>query len=71
MESGDGAACDRDEAEREDLAREALSRKTGVQSQLTDLQTQYASLQGEEEKLTAASQPESRGLRCEQSKLRM
>jgi len=43
-------------AGREDLAREALSRKASVQSQLTDLSTQYASLQGEEEKLTAASQ---------------
>jgi phage shock protein A len=43
-------------AGREDLAREALSRKAGVQSQLADLSTQYASLQGEEEKLTAASQ---------------
>src|SRR5216683_3907485 len=29
-------------AGREDLAREALSRKGGVQSQLTDLQTQYS-----------------------------
>jgi phage shock protein A len=43
-------------AGREDLAREALSRKAGVQSQLADLQTQYAQLQGEEEKLTNASQ---------------
>ena len=43
-------------AGREDLAREALTRKAGIQSQLEDLQTQYASLQGEEEKLTAASQ---------------
>ena len=43
-------------AGREDLAREALTRKAGVQSQLDDLQTQYASLQGEEEKLTQASQ---------------
>jgi phage shock protein A len=41
---------------REDLAREALTRKAGVQSQLGDLQTQYAALQGEEEKLTNASQ---------------
>jgi phage shock protein A len=41
---------------REDLAREALTRKAGVQSQLSDLQTQYAALQGEEEKLTNASQ---------------
>src|SRR5215471_12727476 len=43
-------------AGREDLAREALTRKAGVQSQLDDLQTQYESLQGEEEKLTQASQ---------------
>jgi phage shock protein A len=43
-------------AGREDLAREALVRKSGIQSQMNDLQTQYASLQSEEEKLTAASQ---------------
>jgi phage shock protein A len=43
-------------AGREDLAREALTRKANVAQQLTDLQTQYATLQGEEEKLTAASQ---------------
>jgi phage shock protein A len=43
-------------AGREDLAREALSRKAGVQSQIVDLQSQYVSLQGEEEKLTVASQ---------------
>jgi phage shock protein A len=41
---------------REDLARDALTRKSGVQSQLSDLNTQYTSLQGEEEKLTGASQ---------------
>jgi phage shock protein A len=41
---------------REDLAREALTRKSALQSQLTDLQTQYQSLQADEEKLTAASQ---------------
>src|ERR1019366_3396093 len=39
-------------AGREDLAREALVRKSGIQSQMNDLQTQYASLQSEEEKLT-------------------
>jgi phage shock protein A len=43
-------------AGREDLAREALTRKAGLTSQLSDLNTQYASLQGEEEKLTGASQ---------------
>jgi len=41
---------------REDLARDALTRKAGVQGQLSDLNTQYTSLQGEEEKLTGASQ---------------
>src|SRR6202453_3090249 len=41
---------------REDLAREALSRKASSQSQLSDLQVQYAQLQGEEEKLTIAAQ---------------
>jgi len=43
-------------AGREDLAREALTRKAGIQTQLDDLQGQYASLQSEEEKLTQASQ---------------
>jgi len=41
---------------REDLARDALTRKAGVQGQMTDLNAQYTSLQGEEEKLTGASQ---------------
>jgi phage shock protein A len=41
---------------REDLAREALTRRSGLQGQLTDLRNQYATLQGEEEKLTLASQ---------------
>lgn len=41
---------------REDLAREALTRRSGVQQQMADLQTQHAQLQGEEEKLTRASQ---------------
>src|SRR5262252_8799052 len=43
-------------AGREDLAREALSRKAALQSQLTDLENQYQSLQADEEKLTVASQ---------------
>jgi phage shock protein A len=43
-------------AGREDLAREALTRKAGLATQQEDLSTQYASLQGEEEKLTQASQ---------------
>jgi phage shock protein A len=41
---------------REDLAREALTRKSGLTSQITDLRAQQAQLQGEEEKLTLASQ---------------
>jgi phage shock protein A len=41
---------------REDLAREALTRRSGLEQQLADLRTQHASLQGEEEKLTLASQ---------------
>src|SRR5919106_1414316 len=41
---------------REDLAREALTRKSGLTNQITDLQTQHANLQAEEEKLTRASQ---------------
>jgi RNA polymerase sigma factor (sigma-70 family) len=41
---------------REDLAREALQRKASLQTQLNDLQTQYASLQQQEEKLTIATQ---------------
>jgi len=43
------------EQNREDLAREALTRKSGLQQQLADLQTQHAALQGEEEKLVRAS----------------
>ena len=41
---------------REDLAREALTRKSGLTGQLNDLKAQQAQLQGEEEKLTLASQ---------------
>jgi phage shock protein A len=41
---------------REDLAREALTRRSGLQQQLEGLQAQHAQLQGEEEKLTLASQ---------------
>ena len=36
---------------REDLARDALTRKAGLQGQLSDLNTQYTTLQGEEERL--------------------
>ncbi|MEL4504192.1 PspA/IM30 family protein [Luteococcus sp. H138] len=40
---------------REDLAREALTRKSGLQQQLGDLQAQHGQLQAEEEKLVRAS----------------
>jgi phage shock protein A len=43
-------------AGREDLAREALTRRAAANQQLSDLQTQHAQLQAEEEKLTLASQ---------------
>jgi len=43
-------------AGREDLAREALTRRSAVTAQVEGLQTQHAQLQGEEEKLTLASQ---------------
>lgn len=43
-------------AGREDLAREALTRRTAVTSQITDLEDQQASLQAQEEKLTLAVQ---------------
>jgi phage shock protein A len=41
---------------RDDLARSALERKSATQSQLVDLQQQFAQLQGDEEKLTLYSQ---------------
>jgi phage shock protein A len=41
---------------REDLAREALTRKSALSGQMSDLKAQQAQLQGEEEKLTLASQ---------------
>src|SRR3954463_11042814 len=41
---------------REDLAREALTRKSDLTNQINDMKTQYAQLQGEEEKLTLAQQ---------------
>jgi phage shock protein A len=43
-------------AGREDLAREALTRRSALQQQIADLTTQHAALQAEEEKLTLASQ---------------
>jgi phage shock protein A len=44
------------EADREDLAREALTRRAAIEPQLEALKTQHASLQAEEAKLTQASQ---------------
>ncbi|MFC9791159.1 PspA/IM30 family protein [Streptomyces sp. NPDC057695] len=41
---------------REDLAREALSRRAALQQQVSDLEVQHQTLQGEEEKLTLAAQ---------------
>jgi phage shock protein A len=41
---------------REDLAREALTRRSGVQQQLLELQRQHEDLQLQEEKLTTAAQ---------------
>lgn len=43
-------------AGREDLAREALTRRAAVTSQIGDLQGQQASVQAEQDKLTVASQ---------------
>ncbi len=43
-------------AGREDLAREALTRKSGLQQQVADLTEQLAQLQEQEEKLVLASQ---------------
>jgi phage shock protein A len=43
-------------AGREDLAREALTRRAAVTSQMSDLQGQQALLQAEQDKLTVASQ---------------
>ena len=41
---------------REDLAREALTRKSGITGQITELKAQQTQLMGEEEKLTLAQQ---------------
>lgn len=41
---------------REDLAREALTRRSGLHQQVTDMQSQLAGLQEQEDKLTAAMQ---------------
>jgi len=41
---------------REDLAREALTRRSGLHQQIADLQAQLADLQAQEEKLTVSAQ---------------
>ncbi len=41
---------------REDLAREALTRRSGLESQVDGLKEQHEQLQGEEQKLTLAAQ---------------
>lgn len=41
---------------REDLAREALTRRSGLHQQISDLQAQLGTLQDQEEKLTVAAQ---------------
>jgi phage shock protein A len=41
---------------REDLAREALSRRSGLTGQIDDLKTQHADLQQKEQQLTGAAQ---------------
>ena len=41
---------------REDLAREALTRRSGLHQQIADLQTQLVGLQEQEEKLTVSAQ---------------
>ena len=43
-------------AGREDLAREALTRRSALEQQAADMSTQHATLQAEEEKLTMAAQ---------------
>lgn len=52
----EGQARQAVEAGREDLAREALSRRAAISAQLDDLRTQHEQLQGEEAKLTQAVQ---------------
>ena len=44
------------EVNREDLAREALTRRSGLSQQIADLQAQHQNLVQEEQKLTTASQ---------------
>ena len=44
------------DAGREDLAREALTRRSGLTGQISDLKTQHEALLAEEEKLTVAAQ---------------
>jgi phage shock protein A len=52
----DGQARSALQAGREDLAREALTRKGGVQGQIAELRAQHEQLDAEEAKLTQAAQ---------------
>jgi phage shock protein A len=52
----EGQARDAVRANREDLARLALERKTGISSQIESLDQQIATLEAEQEKLVAAEQ---------------
>ena len=52
----DGQAREALAQNREDLAREALTRKAAIGSQLADLQTQHEQLVDEQDKMTEASQ---------------
>src|SRR4029078_3735544 len=50
----EGQAEEATSVRRHDLAREALTRKSGLANQITDLKAQHAQLLGEEEKLPLA-----------------
>jgi phage shock protein A len=52
----DGQAREALAQNREDLAREALTRKAGIASQMAELQTQHQQLTDEQDKMTEASQ---------------
>src|SRR6476646_1760515 len=51
VEKLDGQARDALKANREDLAREALTRKTAIQGQLQDIMTQGQQLEAQQQKL--------------------
>jgi phage shock protein A len=56
VEKLDGQAKAAVQANREDLARQALTRKAAIQSQLGDIMTQGQQLEAQQQKLTEASQ---------------